>query len=370
MSGIESSAFDRVMARIAVGAYDDAQDVRTSMMNRVRDIIRKKNEGIPFDAVEEEKEEDDYDSKYKDDNLAEIVEEMVEDDLLTEREHEYLGQMLEAARMGEKIENQYQNVMEIVKREPVYTEWLDYVYGISTVLTARLVHKFGYCEDFPKVSHIWSYSGLAPGQEPVRGEKLGYDPDAKTLAWLVSDRIIMQGDRSLYKHEFYDPYKEKQITRLERDKEELCIKCGENPQAGTFTANHWECNECGEEGYGDRSAIRHQEIMSEQNQSGHSPTFGVDAETIEVDVCSVCAERVLEQGGNFPNAPNTRGHADTRARRYLAKKVLKHYWAITRDMQGYSIPDEWILTHGGHDKEEDSFENPFYAKREVKSANR
>lgn len=367
MSRRQSSPFDRAIARLAVGAYDDAQAVRTAMMNRVRDIIRKKNEDIPFDKVEEEKDEDDYDSKYKDENLADIVEEMEEEGKLTEREREYLDRMLETASLGEEIEKRYKNVMEIVKREPVYTEWLDSVYGVSTVLTARLVHKYGYCEEFPKVSHVWSYSGLVPGQKPTRGEKLDYDPDAKTLAWLVADRIIMQGDRSEYKKKFYDPYKEKQITRLERDEEGLCIKCGEREQVGTYTADKWECNKCGQEGYGDESALRHQEIMSEKGESGHSPSFGTDTETLDVDVCASCAEQVLEDGGMFPTAPNARGHADTRARRYLAKKFLKHYWAITREIQGHEVPDEWIITHGGHDKEEDTFENPQYAKRAVNS---
>lgn len=42
------STFNQNLARIAVGAYDDAQKVRTAMMNRVRDIVRKTNEDIPF----------------------------------------------------------------------------------------------------------------------------------------------------------------------------------------------------------------------------------------------------------------------------------------------------------------------------------
>jgi len=297
MNNTKGSHFDRAMARIAVGAYDDAQQVRTAMMNRVRDVIRKKNEGIPFDVVEDEKDPNDrdFDSKYKDENLPEIVEEMKKDGKLTNREFQYLESMLEAASIGEQLEDQYKGIMEITKREPIYTEWLDNVYGVSTILTARLIYKFQYCEDFDRVSNLWSYCGLAPGQTRVAGEKLNYDPQAKTLAWLVADRMIMQGTRSQYKEEFYNPYKEKQLQRMERAED--------------------------------------------------------------------MTEAQLEEQTWTP--PQSRGHADNRARRYLAKKFLKHYWAIARDLEGLETPDEWVLTHGGHEKKTEVFENPFYAKRQL-----
>lgn len=291
------SPFDQSLARTAVGAYDDAQDVRTAMMNRVRDIIRKRNEDIPFDAVEAEKDDEDrdYDAKYKDENLPDLIEEMLDAGDLDNHEYQYLSKMLEAGKAAERIENQYKDVMSIVEREPVYANWLQHVNGVGTTLTARLLDRFGYCEDFEKVSNLWSYSGLAPGQERTRGEQLGYDPQAKTLAWLVADRIIMQGSRSQYKVEFYDPYKQKQLDRMERAEE-----------------------------------------MSDEE----------------------LAEKEW-------SPPNDRGHADTRARRYLGKKFLKHYWAIARDVKGLDTPAEWVVTHGGHDERTDTFENPFYAKRAV-----
>lgn len=291
------SAFNQRIARIAVGAYDDAQDQRQAMMNRVRDVIRKKNEGIPFDAVEDEKEDDerDYDEKYQDENLPDLIDEMHDEERLSGDEYEYLRQMLDAAEAAEKIEEQYKAVMKITTSEPIFQEWLANVYGVSTTLTARLLHQFGYCEDFDRVSNLWSYSGMAPGQDRERGEQLGYSPDAKTLAWLVSDRIIMQGGRSRYKEEFYDPYKEKQLRRMEQAEE--------------------------------------------------------------------MTEAQLEEQKWTP--PESRGHADNRARRYLAKKFLKHYWYIARSIKGYETPDEWVVTHGGHEKQTETFENPAYAKREL-----
>lgn len=220
---------------------------------------------------------------------------MLEEDKLSEREHKYLTDMLEAGDIGEKLENQYKDVMSIVNKESIFKEWLRHVNGVSTVLTSRLIQKFSYCEDFDRVSNLWSYSGLAPGQKLSKGEQAKYDVRAKTLAWLVADRMIMQGDSSLYKTKFYDPYKKKQLRRRE--------------QAEDMT------------------------------------------------------EAQLEDKKWTP--PKSKGHAHNRAVRYMAKKFLKHYWAIARDIKDLEVPDEYILTHGGHGKTTDTFENPFYAKDAV-----
>lgn len=287
------SRFDQQLARIAVGGYDDAQEIRTATMNRVRDVIRKKNEGIPFDAVEDEKDDRDYDDKYADDELADLIDEMLAAGRLTDREYSYLADMLETANIASELEAQYKNVMRVVEAEPIYTEWLDNVNGVSVTLTARLIHAFGYCEDFSRVSNLWSYSGYAPGQKRERGEQLNYSPDAKKLGWLVADSFIKQGDRSKYRTKFYDPYKSKQMRRMERAEDMTDAQLNEKP---------W-------------------------------------------------------------TPPESKGHADARARRYVAKKFLKHYWAIARDMAGEDVPDEWVITHGGHEKETHTFENPFHAKR-------
>lgn len=325
------TTFDQHIARIAVGAYDDAQDVRTSLMNRIRDVVRKKNEDIPFDEVEDEKEDPDYDAKYQDDNLPDLIEAMREEGKLTDHEFQYLKELLDATNAASKVEERYKAVMEITEAEPIYTEWIDHVYGVSTILTARLIHKFGYCEDFDRVSQLWSYSGFAPGNDKrERGEQLGFDPQAKTLGWLIADRIVMQGDSSRYRTEFYDPYKEQQLHRMELAEDGTCLICEQEP------------------------------AMSAQDPTKEFKEEGPEGLDWDQDVCPSC---YMDADGGVPSAPESRGHADARAKRYLAKKFLKHYWAIARDMRGLEVPDEWVITHGGHDKREDTWENPFYAKR-------
>jgi len=289
--------FDQNLARIAVGAYDDAQQTRKAMLNRVRDIVRKKNEGIDFDEVEDEKDPDErnYSSEYSDENLENQVDEMLGDGKISDREHEYLLSMLETAELSQQIESTYKDVMNITTAEPVYREYLSNVTGVSSVLTARLLNQFGYCEDFDRVSDLWSYCGLAPGSKREKGEKLGYSPDAKKLGWLVGDTMMKMGDRSAYRREFFDPYKSKQVKRMGMA----------------------------------------EEMTDEQlNQKNWTP-------------------------------PESQGHAHNRAIRYLAKKFLKHYWAISRDIKGLDVPDEHVIAFGGHKKKTDCWENPFYAKQQL-----
>jgi hypothetical protein len=290
-----ASTFDQHIARIAVGGYDDMQQVRKSLYNRIRDIVRKKNEGIAFDEVEDEKEDKSYDEKYADENLPNLIEQMYAEGTLSEHEKQYIKKLLKGAEAAVEAEESYADTFEITEREPVYREWLQHVYGVSSTLTARLIHDIGYCEDFDRVSELWSYCGLAPGQERKKGEKLGYNPTAKKDAWLVADCMMKGGDRSRYRVEFFDPYKQKQLRRMN--------------QAEEMT----------------------------------------DAQ--------------LEKKEWTP--PKSQGHAHNRAMRYLAKKFLKHYWAIAREIKGHDTPDEYIIAHGGHKKQTETWENPFHAKRQL-----
>lgn len=289
------SQFDQNLARIAVGGYDDLQEIRKAQMNRVRDIIRKKNEEIPFDKTEDEKEDRNFDSKYKDENLPELLKEMKDEGKIDAEEYKYLDKMLETGELAEEMENQYKNVMGITESEPIYRDYLQHVYGVSSTLTARLINRFGYCEDFDRVSHLWSYCGLTPSSNREKGEQLDFDPQAKKLAWLVADCMIKGGDRSSYRKHFFDPYKEKQLDRKDR---------AEEMTKGQLEEKTW-------------------------------------------------------------TPPESQGHAHNRAVRYLAKKFLKHYWAISRELKGEDVPEEYIIAHGGHEKREDTWENPFYAKKQL-----
>lgn len=61
-------------------------------------------------------------------------------------------------------------------------------------------------------------------------------------------------------------------------------------------------------------------------------------------------------------SPGSKGHADNRARRYMGKKFVKHYWILARTVKGLPVSDPWIVRPegGGHEKRELSPEDALF----------
>ena len=74
------------LGRIAVGGYYDYQEIRISQRNRIRDIIRRKIEGIPLDKPEEKKEDKDFLKRYSDEKLGYYLNVLVRRGEITEYE--------------------------------------------------------------------------------------------------------------------------------------------------------------------------------------------------------------------------------------------------------------------------------------------
>lgn len=195
------------------------------MMNRIRDIVRKKREGIPFDVVEEEKEERDYSKEYKDDNLPLLVDKMFEGedekfeeqgeyDRLTENERNYLEKVLSVADNAKKFESGFKGLMGYFEEEPIYQEFLKYVRGIGPVITANLINMIEYCEDYgPHISNLWSYAGLAPGQKKKKGrtsqlQRTAEDSLLENLGTINTGQIAIQAT-------FLQPIQEETAGKIE-----------------------------------------------------------------------------------------------------------------------------------------------------------
>jgi len=204
------------LGRIAVGGYYDYQEIRISQRNRIRDIIRRKIEGIPLDKPEEKKEDKDFLKRYSDEKLGYYLNVLVRRGEITEYEREYLLSLINLSRETEKIEDKYKHLMEeYIKQEPIWEEWLKNIKGISIVLTSNLLKTFGYCENFKYVSSIWRYCGLDPDGAKGRrhGEKIHYNPKAKTLSWKIGDSFIKQ--RTQPYRQIYDSEKQRQLNLIE-----------------------------------------------------------------------------------------------------------------------------------------------------------
>ncbi len=208
------------IGRVIVGGYYDYQELRKANMNRIRDIIRRRNEGIPADKPEDKKpdSEKSYGSKYNDKNIGKLLRQMVAEGKLTEAEREYIEKAYDAFMKAKQLEAIYKRLMDsYLRKEPIWWEWLRHIKGISTVLGASLIKHFGYCEKFPRISSLWRYCGLhvvdgkAPRRE--RGKKIDFNPKMRTLAWKIGDSFIKQ--RTMPYRMIYDQEKARQLRLIE-----------------------------------------------------------------------------------------------------------------------------------------------------------
>jgi len=216
----------KFVGRIVAGAYYDMQEVRKATKNRIRDVIRKKVEGIDFDEVEEKKEEDNYEQKYTDEQLFEEWKKLKEEGKITEEEFKYVNNSWEVANESEKIERKYKNqMMDYVKSEPIYTKFLQHVRGIGPVLSTNLIKNFGDCSNYDTVSALWKHTGnhVKNGKAPElrKGEEIEYSPRLRTLTWKISD-CLMKSNKAIYRY-IYDSEKKKQLAR-EYEKGKLAEK--------------------------------------------------------------------------------------------------------------------------------------------------
>ena len=129
--------------RITAGAYYDYQSIRISTLNRIRDVIRKRNENIPFNEVEEKKEKKKFSKDYEDKSITKLLKKMEKEKKLTKKEQKYLEKTFEIAKKSNTIEREYKKLMlEYVKEEILYTEFLQKIRGIGEVLSANLLKEF------------------------------------------------------------------------------------------------------------------------------------------------------------------------------------------------------------------------------------
>ena len=207
----------KYVGRIIAGAYYDYQEVRKSMMNRIRDIVRKKAEGIPFDAVEEKQEDKNFDKKYSDDKLLETLA-LIRDEL-SDGEYEYMTKIFSLTNDAKRMEQQYKKVMqEYITSEIIYRDFLRHIRGVSTVLSANLIKEFGYCEKYKYVSSLWKHCGfdVQNGTAPRRegGKRITYNPRLRNLGWKIADSMIKQ--RTPLYRGLYDAEKQGNLRRNTR----------------------------------------------------------------------------------------------------------------------------------------------------------
>jgi hypothetical protein len=269
----------REVGRISASTYYVMQQIRISSMNQFRDVIRKKNEGIPFNAVEEKKspeEKKKFDKKYSDKNLPKILEKLTEEKKLDVKEGDYITKCLKISIESMEIENSYRDMMTTyVKTEPVYNMFLSKVMGIGPVLSANLIKDFGYCESYDNVGKLWAHTGndvnpdhVAPRR--ISGEDLHHSPRLRTMTWKISDSLVIH-NKGLYR----------QIYESERK-------------------------------------IQSERVYAPGELQQQYAKYITDK----------------KKGYQFDDTKLTLLHACNRALRKMRKMLLSHYWACSREMVG------------------------------------
>ena len=211
------------IGREVAGAFYDYQQVRLSSMNRIRDVIRKRSEGIAFDAVEKkiDKDKKKFDKKYNDKALLSTINKMKEEGKITDKEYDYIQKSLKLSDESKKIEEFYKTMMlEYVQQEPIFQEFLSKIKGLGPVLSCNLLKNFGYCERYEHISSLWKHSGFAviDGHAPKRekGKTIDYNPKLRTLMWKITDSFIKQNS-PVYRG-IYDNEKKRQLARKDENK--------------------------------------------------------------------------------------------------------------------------------------------------------
>ncbi len=206
-----------ILGRVITNAYYDFQLVRIASMNRVRDIIRKRAEGIEFNEVEEKKEKKSYVRKYTDKQLLAMLAKLLGSGEMSIEEHDYIMKCWGIMEDSHRLEKKHQDIMkDYVESEQVYHEFLNKIRGIAEVLSANIIKSFGGdCSKYDTVSKLWAHSGnsVIDGKAPKRkkGENLTYSPQLRTMTWKISDSLMKQ-NKGVYRN-IYNIDKEKQLNR-------------------------------------------------------------------------------------------------------------------------------------------------------------
>lgn len=204
------------IGRLLANAYYEYQGIRISLKNQVRDVIRKRVEGISFNEVEEKKEVKSG-GKYSDIKLVKMWNLAYQQEKITTDEYSFLLKAWEMAKEGKLLEDKYKRLMnKYVESEPIYIEYLSEIKGIGPVISANLIKDLGYCERFDTVSKLWAYTGnhVVNGKAPKRekGKKLGFNIRLKTFTWKISDSL-MKSNKGYYR-KLYLTEKQKQEAKV------------------------------------------------------------------------------------------------------------------------------------------------------------
>lgn len=104
---------------------------------------------------------------------------------------EYIDPEPSLSKLKEAEKELEKEITEIVEKHPLWDAWFKDIKGIGPIMAAGLI---AWRDDISKsdtISAFWKYHGLAPSQtKRKKGEKLDYNPKAKTHVWKVAMQLL------------------------------------------------------------------------------------------------------------------------------------------------------------------------------------
>lgn len=267
---------------------------------------------------------------------------------------------LEPAR---KHEGEFARVLKRLVEDMPIANWLvENVRGIAWGLAGQLVSIIGEISMFERVSNLWSYAGLKPGDRRRVGVKAGWNPELKRCLFNFAACAIKAGG---FYAEGYAYFKEREQRRADAL---VMLLQGElvTSEAGRSI---WAKIEA--------QGVVRAELMS-QNQSAKERALaeGRTAPTAKLFSWDTWKELVIDAArflgfkgelSGFPLEEAVYGwlaqryqcvgvpamtpvHRHNRAMRKIEKLLLQHLWVKWRELEGLPVTDPWVFTHGGHDR--------------------
>jgi hypothetical protein len=318
---------------LAVKLRQEAMDMRTATMNRYRDLIRRKIEGISFDKPEgkktdEQKEKDR--EKYKDSELAKYLVELKKTGKLSEAEMKRINTALDMVEDIKALEARASKelIEPYVTKEELYYAYYKHIKGIGPTLTAEMLNNgmqpHGLKEDgtekCPHVSSLRRYCMMDPRGAKGRkaGEVLGGNIKAKTLWWKIAKQMMMANNPT-----FMGLYNGEKARQLELMKECKCTNCKLGPEKhkrGKGQA-HYKCKD---------------------------------------------GKKFI---GTIPSAPMSLDHAHKRAIRWTMQKFITWHWIVDRQLNGYATDGGYIFEGAEKPHDLSGFIQPPYVPDILKDKN-
>ena len=250
----------RQVLRMLVRAREDFQSMRKRMDNR----IGRKSDGTDQDITDGR--------AFDVDDSAMFIE--VSDD---------------ARKQEKEVEKK---LIDVLRRMPIYTEYLEGVKGVGTVAAAHICGSFDIYEA-RTVSKMWQYCGLNPGM--VRGKKRKDRPDGG-FDIIITDTMI-RGDKMTTG--FVAPFNKSLRTALLGVMADGFIKC-----QNSYALEYY---------YPMKARLEQSENTVEEIRKA-----GAKAETIEWKEAK-------------------KAHRHRAAMRYMVKMFIKDLYAVWRPMHGLDV---------------------------------